>query len=317
MPTWTRIARIRSWYGWRACSPPRWSWSSWRRAIDGAGKGPVAPSPCGLTTPIVWVQIRTNSEHKTRTGPVSRDEYSVCPEAYDAGPTATTSPDPATARRARRRPWQPAARDRDDRYDARRRPPARRTARDCSSRRGPPCRGGGVCGGSRQRRMDSFSPHAGRKTPRLARRGHGARRKRRPVRARPDGPLAGARAAADRRGGAAARSLMGDGRSAALPRRWRGDRRTAPRRARHGDGAAAFARRGRERRARTAAARLAWRRRLYRRHALGGGGFTLPWRGRVADPRLDRGEVGWGGLRKKITPSRRADARRPPPSRGR
>ena len=93
--------------------------------------------------------------------------------------------------------------------------------------------------------------------PLLDRRGHGARRKRRALRPRPRCLRPCARAAADGCRRAAARSAVGDGGSAALPRRWRRDRRMAPRRDRHGGAAAAVARRGGKRRAGAAAARRA------------------------------------------------------------
>ncbi len=68
-----------------------------------------------------------------------------------------------------------------------------------------------------------------------------------------------ARATAHGRGRATARSAMGDGRSAALPRHRRGDRRIAAREYRRGGAAAAFACRRRHWRAGAAAARRAIR----------------------------------------------------------
>ncbi len=67
---------------------------------------------------------------------------------------------------------------------------------------------------------------------------------------------------------APARSAVGDGGGAALPRHWRRDRRMAAWRHRHGGGAAAVARRGGERRAGADAARRARDRRLHRGDAL-------------------------------------------------
>ena len=145
------------------------------------------------------------------------------------------------------------------------------------------------------------------------------RRKRCALRARARGLRPSPRAAADGGGRATLRPAVGDGGSAALPRHRGGDRRSAPWRDRPGGGAPALACRRAKRRAGAAAARRAAARRLHRRHALDRRRralFTLPWIGRV-DRRAQRRRSGWGDLRKKFTPTRRANARRPPPFRGR
>jgi len=118
-----------------------------------------------------------------------------------------------------------------------------------------------------QRRKRGFCPHAGKKRA-LDRRGSLARRKRRALWAQPRRSRDCSRAADHGCRRARARRAVGDGGSAALPRRRHGDRRNAFTRHRSGGDAAACARGRRRQRARPHSAHRAGRWAFRRRDAL-------------------------------------------------
>ena len=203
----------------------------------------------------------------------------------------------------KKRPGSPTARPswrwgHSSRSRPRRRTDARRPARDRRRRRGAYGGGDGICGegggaglrsapSARLRRAMASEPGIQKQTrsvhldsgfgpssrpdvtdflsgsPRIRSRSRVARLRPRPRRYRTF-----SRAAHHGRGGAAARPAMGDGRSAALPRRRLRRRRDAARRARCGRRAAAVPCRHRDRRAGAHPARRAGGRRLHRRDAL-------------------------------------------------
>ena len=223
------------------------------------------PFSCGLTASCRSIRLeQTKNMKAARPGRLGRMNTHLQRFSDDRA-ASSAAPGPAKSTGAPRPARHPFLWHRRPGFGAWRRADARGAARNCSGRRTPPRRGNRICAGTGGTRCHPFRS---KKKLVLGRRRHGARRKRRAARRRTRYLRPCTRAAGDGEGRTSSRSVLGDGRSAALPRRGYRDWRNARRRDRWSGHSTALTRCGRKRRAGAAAALSATNRQLDCRHPL-------------------------------------------------